>query len=363
MTMSSAAVTVVSGYGAKSPACFLVEIHGRRFLLDLGEEPSTGRVPDLSQVGNIDAVLISHGHADHVGGLRHLARIGCPPVYASAMVRALGDLQLQSARELPLRGGLDIAGIEIETGRSGHAPGAVWMRIGGPRGVLYSGDFSREGALYAFDIPPQARCLIVDASYGTYDDPLEPVVDALVDAADRTPLLLPTQPNGRGLEMAILLHERGIPIALCPAHVEVARIILENDDGELSPGAAKRVASMLAGTTSLESITASRGAIMAANGSATSGLAAALLQQFAGLDGARVIFSSRPGADTPGTRAITAGRAKFLRWNVHPRLRDLRWLIDCVDPEKILPAFLPHDKIEELRDALAPSVLARDADK
>jgi Cft2 family RNA processing exonuclease len=347
LPQSSASLTPVSGYGGKSPACFLVQIGKRRLLLDLGEDPATGRLPDLSKIGCVDAVLISHGHIDHVGGLRALDRINNPPVYATAMVRALGVGALRTAEDLPLRGSVRIAGIEIETGRSGHTPGAVWMRVGGKAGVLYTGDYSREGALYAFDAPPTARLLILDASYGTYDDPLGPVVDVLVEAATRGPLLLPTQPNGRGLEMAVMLHERGVPISLCPEHVVIAKFLLSSQDEELQDGATKRLALTLASMVDTDRILAGFGAVLAADGSAAKGAARILLGHFLD-ENLEVIFTSNPTPGTLGARAIKDGSAAFRRWNTHPRISDLHWLVRCVTPKEVMPAFLDATIAKEL---------------
>ncbi|MBY3473625.1 MBL fold metallo-hydrolase [Rhizobium laguerreae] len=351
LLIPSLSVRPLAGYGEKSPACFLVEFEGRRFLLDLGEEPATGRLPELSEAGHIDAVLISHGHADHVGGLRALDSIGNPPVFASAMVRALGDAPLRSARDLPVRGRIKIGGVEIETGRSGHAPGAVWIRVGGPAGVLYSGDFSREGTLYAFDAPLPARYLIVDASYGTYDEPLEPTVDMLARMASSGPLLLPTQPNGRGLEMAVHFDERNIPIALCDNHIAIARRVLKSHQGVLDDNAAERLSAAVAAAVDYTRVESSYGAMLAADGSAASGLSETLLATFLERR-LPVIFTSTPAEKSAAGQAIASGYAHFARWNVHPRLRDLRWLIEIVQPEKILLAFLAESGIDKLRDNL-----------
>jgi hypothetical protein len=47
-TMGKASLRLVSGVGKKGPACFLIEAGGRRFLLDLGEGPPLGALPDVA---------------------------------------------------------------------------------------------------------------------------------------------------------------------------------------------------------------------------------------------------------------------------------------------------------------------------
>ena len=164
----NATLTPVSGLGAKGPACFLVETGESRLLIDLGYGPQPGLWPDVSSVGRVDALLLSHGHRDHAGGLKLLREVGSPPVYATDIVRATLPQDTRS-ESLPLQGTAEVCGVRVSTGRSGHAPGGIWLHLAIGGGLLYMGDYSVESEVYAYDPPPEAATVILDASYGAYD--------------------------------------------------------------------------------------------------------------------------------------------------------------------------------------------------
>src|ERR1700686_3283741 len=83
-----ARLIAASGLGPKEPAAFVVEADLCRLLLDCGEGPEPGRLPDFDAIGRIDAIILSHGHKDHAGAPRLRGRIGTPPVYATEPVAA-----------------------------------------------------------------------------------------------------------------------------------------------------------------------------------------------------------------------------------------------------------------------------------
>ncbi len=132
--------TALSGLGAKGPACFLVETGGVRVMLDAGAGPDIGRIPDLSGVGKLDAVILSHAHPDHCGALHLLHGVGDPQIFATRTT--LDALGVEGGSELPVQGTAIVAGIGITTGRAGHCAGGIWIRldIGGGLGVPYRAD-------------------------------------------------------------------------------------------------------------------------------------------------------------------------------------------------------------------------------
>ncbi len=95
------------------------------------------------------------------------------------------------------------------TGPAGHAPGAVWMRIGGKGGLLYSGDACAESLIFCAAPYPPAAAMVIDASYGVADQPLSAQIEQIMSQIDG-PVLLPCPAGGRGLEIAATLLQRGL---------------------------------------------------------------------------------------------------------------------------------------------------------
>ncbi|MBD0415415.1 MBL fold metallo-hydrolase [Oryzicola mucosus] len=345
-----AKLTALSGVGGKLPAAFLLEVADRRILFDLGEGPQAGVFPDLTGVGRVDAICLSHAHMDHAGGLHLAAEIGDPPVYATETTLQqlpFDVLPVMRRRALPMRGDAVVAGLPITLGRSGHAPGGIWFHVPLDGGFLYMGDWSAESALLPFDAPPPADCVVTDASYGDREAALPEQVEALAEAA-KGGMVLPVPSGGRGPEMVLVLAQRGLKPKACPTiRAEMERLAAEQGDGMTAEDRAG-LRSVLKELPMSDDYRPSD-IIVAVEANAEAGLSADLL---AGGEGFRFLFSSHVPVGTPAAALLAEGRAQWLPWNVHPRLSDTLGLTETTGARYVIPAFARPEDMPELCRAL-----------
>lgn len=210
----SAHIEVLSGLGDKGPAAIVVETQGKRLLLDAGGALHPGDPVTWANNVDVDAVLISHDHIDHIGGVAQLPAelpLYCTPLVAKALPKH------RQWRPLPERGALEVEGITVTTGQAGHSLGGVWLHLAVAEGIFYSGDACFESRLFPFDAPPPAKIALLDASYGAYDQSQQKCVHAISEYLAE-PLVFPVPATGRALEMALWLAEeaktRGLTLAI-----------------------------------------------------------------------------------------------------------------------------------------------------
>lgn len=83
--------------------CYLLEIAGKRILLDAGYHPKKEGFAGLPQLDSIpdnsvDAIVLSHGHQDHVGSLPvAMRRHPNAPVLMTDATRRIGDIMLHNS--------------------------------------------------------------------------------------------------------------------------------------------------------------------------------------------------------------------------------------------------------------------------
>jgi len=343
-------LTAISGLGAKGPACFLLETGSARLLLDLGYGPAPGLWPDVSSVGLVDAVLLSHGHRDHAGALKFLPDIGNPPVYATSQVLArLG----REGVALPLRGETEVCGARVRTGRNGHAPGGIWLHFDLDDGFLYSGDYGRESPIYALDEPPAAGAVILDASYGDYGGTLEECAAKLRPIFDRGAAVLPVPADGRGPEIAHYLatERKALPSIGADLRASLERMARDERDC-LRPGVAEELARI---AREAPPASGRKGILLAGRADGSEGEAAGLLAGFENDPEPDIVFTGYFAPGSPAQRLVDSGRARYVRWNVHPRLADNAALVRSTGAKTVLPAFGDARHLEAWRKAFAPA--------
>jgi putative mRNA 3-end processing factor len=177
----------------------LVDTGAEKLLLDYGTKPSESPPKFPLPVGNVDAVLLSHGHLDHSGGLPVLAKHS-PPVYAFDVTRDLTELLLMDSIKISHEEGIDlpfkkqdvektvknfkrveyrkkfnVGSTAVRYFDAGHIPGSAMVHLKiGRIGLLYTGDFNTINTrlLKACDLDlPETNILVIESTYSDREHP------------------------------------------------------------------------------------------------------------------------------------------------------------------------------------------------
>lgn len=146
--------------------CYLVSDEtGVTAVIDPGYEPETVLARAAQEQLQIAAILLTHGHFDHVGGVRAIADAARCPVWMSERERALppaitnGPLyytDLFKEGDTVRVGKLCFTVLETP----GHTPGSVCLRC---ENVLFSGDTLFAGSYGRTDLPGGSAAQLRDS--------------------------------------------------------------------------------------------------------------------------------------------------------------------------------------------------------
>ena len=222
-------IDLQGGFGEKGRTSIAVQDGETRLMFDAGIKVGASGdeyYPVLERpVAEIDALFISHAHEDHIGALCRLIGLGYRgPVYMTAETRHempatlaqyadRNDLRDFSPPDEQIRiftagEQLEIGGMTVLTGASGHVAGGVWFAVaaGGKR-LVYAADMVPASGVFHMAPLPACDVLILDCSYGgdVVAAPERAREIAQWVAARPGGCLLPTPLSGRSLELMAAL--------------------------------------------------------------------------------------------------------------------------------------------------------------
>lgn len=206
-----AELTFIGAAGTVTGSKHLLTSNGRHVLIDCGLFQGTHDIVSLNSIPlpvaakDIEAVIVTHGHLDHVGYLPKLVRDGFRgPVYATAPTRALMRIVLEDAASLQehlharglheesyappafyddtnvqetiqrtkpmsLNTPFDVGGFKTTFRNAAHIIGSAFaeLEIAGHT-LVFSGDMGRYNRTLLYDPEPigKADALICESTYG-----------------------------------------------------------------------------------------------------------------------------------------------------------------------------------------------------
>jgi hydroxyacylglutathione hydrolase len=155
--------------GPVAENCFLLRREGsdRLLVVDPGEEEERILAAIEASGAEVEAILVTHCHFDHIGAVAPVAKatgapVYCPeievPVLADIMAfvpwEGFGPFETYEADEI-VRGGetLELAGMELDVVFTpGHSPGHVTYAVR-DEPAIFSGDVLFQGSVGRVDLP------------------------------------------------------------------------------------------------------------------------------------------------------------------------------------------------------------------
>jgi uncharacterized protein len=262
--------TFLGGGRQVGRSCILLQTQNSKVLLDCGVDVAANEsnkypyfnIPEFD-ISQLDAVIISHAHLDHVGLLPYLYKMGYKgPVYLTAPTRDLSALMsldfigvAYKQASKPLFSSTDVKemvkhsicldyhevtditqDIRLTFYNAGHALGSamIHLNIGnGAHNLLYTGDFKygRSRLLApAISSFPRVESVITESTYGSKNDILPPrkkSEEELIEIVNKTinrggKVLIPELGLGRAQETMLIIEDAMKNGALpnVPIHVD-----------------------------------------------------------------------------------------------------------------------------------------------
>lgn len=337
-------INLHGGFGEKGRLGIGLTTDDTKLLFDIGiKVGATGRdyypLIEADEIAALDAVLISHAHEDHVGGLLWLAGQGfqgrilmtaetlaetTQTLNSYAENGQLHDVPFPENRIELFQAGdvLRVGEAVITTGRSGHVAGGVWFcaDLNG-RKILYSGDVVPDSPVLEMDDFPQCDLLLLDASYGADAVSGEARAQEIREwiLQNRDGCLLPTPLSGRSLELMALM-----PVDFA-IHADMRQALAEQIavSGAMRDGVADRLKRALnAAQDWREDQALPRCPLLTYDGMGRAGPSAYAMNR-AVKTGWPVLLTGHVPEDTPASDMLRDELADWIRLPTHPTLNGM----------------------------------------
>jgi putative mRNA 3-end processing factor len=319
-----------------------------RLLVDYGI--LTGNPPQFP-VGSPepDAVVVSHGHLDHVGAVPALlAGDRRPPIHWTPPTR---ELALTLARDtLKLHGGtyrcpfteaevarvtqvsethgyrepFEAAGHEVTFYNAGHIPGSAHVLIDdGDTKLLYTGDFhtADQRLVAGTTARPDADVVVCESTYSDVEhEPRGDVERRFVDSVETTlweggTVVVPAFAIGRTQEMLLVCDEYDIPCYVDGMGKRVTEMLRQYPEFVRDADALRRGKSHARFVTGRdgqrERITDQKAAIITTSGMLSGGPAMTYVPEIRSNPTNKVAMTGYQVEGTPGRELLETGRAPF----------------------------------------------------
>jgi len=315
---------------------------GDNLLLDFGVK--TGE-PTLYPVSSPspDAVVVSHGHLDHVGALPTLMS-GFPPVYGTPVTRELARTLGEDTLKLGTRrfGREDLMRLsqawedrgygatfspgttdyDVTLHGAGHIPGSASVVVDdGDDRLLYTGDINttQTRLLSPAVSPPESDTVVVESTYFDHEHTdrealerrfVDSVRETLYEGGD---VIVPVFAIGRTQEILMVLEEHDVPCYVDGMGVDVMRTLRHHPDYVRDPDALKRAdnhARKVDPSRRRRALGDGR-AIVTTSGMLTGGPAMTYIKEIYDNPANKICLTGYQVEGTPGRTALEQGRAEI----------------------------------------------------